>query len=132
MTVEQVVPAAQRGATRIADRVVAKLATQAAREALRSGRTEPSAAPRGRDGGPQATAVVRRPPGADGTGGLASVRVSVELGYPSDIGAQCGAVRHHVTRRVGELAGMELQEVAVAVERLRSAQLDGAAPGKLL
>ncbi|SOD58210.1 hypothetical protein SAMN06297387_10136 [Streptomyces zhaozhouensis] len=131
MTVEQEVPAGQRGTTRIADRVVAKLATQAAREALRAGRADPPA-PRGRHGGPHATAVVRRPPGADGTGGLASVRVSVELGYPSDIGAQCGSVRHHVTRRVGELAGMELQEVAVAVERLHSSELDGAASGKLL
>ncbi|KAB8157491.1 Asp23/Gls24 family envelope stress response protein [Streptomyces sp. 3MP-14] len=131
MTVEQRVPAAQRGTTRIADRVVAKLARQAAREALRAPRDDPPA-PHGRPGGPQATAVVRRPPGADGTGGLASVRVSVELAYPSDIGAQCGAVRHHVTRRVGELAGMELQEVAVAVERLRSSELDGAASGKVL
>ncbi|RMI26223.1 Asp23/Gls24 family envelope stress response protein, partial [Streptomyces triticirhizae] len=46
MTVEQRVPAAQRGTTRISDRVVAKLARQAAREALRAPRADPPA-PRG-------------------------------------------------------------------------------------
>ncbi|MDT0265192.1 hypothetical protein RM844_02690 [Streptomyces sp. DSM 44915] len=127
---EERVPAGERGATRITERVVAKLATQAAREALRAERAVVGA-PRRKDGGPTASAVVRRSPGADGTGGLATVRVAVELGYPSDIGAQCGAVRRQVVRRVGELAGMELQEVTVAVERLHSPELDGAASGTL-
>jgi uncharacterized alkaline shock family protein YloU len=120
---EPAVPAAERGATRIAERVVAKLAAQAAREAL-------AAAPApGRDGAPHATAVVRHPPGADGTGGLASIRVAVELGYPSDIGAQCGAVRRHVTLRVKEFAGMDTSDVAVDVERLHSAHFDGHTSG---
>jgi len=96
----------ERGATRIADRVVAKIASRAAREALGSG---PGLLP-------YAAVAVRA--------GAARVRVAVELGYPSDIGAQCAAVRRHVTTRVGELTGMEVPDVAVTVERLHSPQLD--------
>ncbi|MBI0319869.1 MULTISPECIES: hypothetical protein [Streptomyces violaceusniger group] len=59
---------------------------------------------------PYAVAAVR--------GGVARVRVAVELGYPSDIGAHCGAVRRQVIERVGEMTGMEVPEVAVTVERL--------------
>ncbi|WP_413803857.1 hypothetical protein [Streptomyces iranensis] len=119
----------ERGATRIADRVVAKIASQAAREALRGGGAADAGADTGADGGadsgadagevaladvvgarPYAVAAVR--------GGVARVRVSVELGYPSDIGAHCGAVRRQVIERVGEMTGMEVPEVAVTVERL--------------
>ncbi|MGP4113783.1 hypothetical protein ACTWP5_23100 [Streptomyces sp. 4N509B] len=123
--------AADRGATRIAERVVAKLAAQAAREALRDAPAARAAppVPHRPDVGPHATAVVRRPPAGDGTGGLASVRVAVELGYPSDIGAQCGAVRRQVTLRLKELADMDTAEVAVDVARLHSAHLDERATG---
>ncbi|EXU68543.1 hypothetical protein Z951_08080 [Streptomyces sp. PRh5] len=120
----------ERGATRIADRVVAKIASQAAREALRGGGAADSSADGGADMGadpgvnlgeialadvvgaarPYAVAAVR--------GGVARVRVAVELGYPSDIGAHCGAVRRQVIERVGEMTGMEVPEVAVTVERL--------------
>ncbi|MFE2184118.1 hypothetical protein [Streptomyces sp. NPDC059455] len=123
----------ERGATRIADRVVAKIASQAAREALRGG----GAADADADGGvdtdtdtgadtdevaladvvgarPYAVAAVR--------GGVARVRVAVELRYPSDIGAHCGAVRRQVIERVGEMTGMEVLEVAVTVERLHVPQ----------
>jgi len=121
---------AERGATRIADRVVAKIAGQAAREAL--GSLPPEAAP------PHASVVVR--PGAVGSARAgetpaertesAHVRVSVELDYPSDIGGQCNAVRRHVAERVRALAGMEVPEVAVQVERLHLAQAPGAAQGR--
>ncbi|MEU5422786.1 Asp23/Gls24 family envelope stress response protein [Streptomyces sp. NPDC001407] len=105
--------AAERGATHIADRVVAKIASQAAREALRG--TEPGAGdPEGEDRRPPYATVAVRDDSA-------RVRVSVELGYPSDIRAQCGAVRRRITERVGELAGMDVPEVAVTVERLHSA-----------
>ncbi len=115
---EPAVPAADRGATRIADRAVAKVAAQAAREALRTG---PGAdtVPRGRRAAPQSDVDVR--------GGSARVRISLQLGYPSDIGGQCGAVRRQVTTRVGELTGMEVADVAVRVDRLHSAHLDGEA-----
>jgi uncharacterized alkaline shock family protein YloU len=113
---------AERGATTVVERVVAKIAVQAAREALR---TAPAALniPRGPRHWPRASARVR-----DRT---ARVRILVELGYPSDIGAQCAAVRRQVVSRVKELAGMEVPDVAVGVERLHSEQLDGERSGRV-
>lgn len=116
------VPAGERGGLRIADKVVAKVAAQAAREALRAG-PEADKLPRGRNAAPSASVAVRQ--------SAARIRVSVALGYPSDIGAQCGAVRRHVALRVRELVGMEVPEVAVGVERLHSPHLDGEALGRL-
>lgn len=108
------VPPAERGATRIADRVVAKIAAQAAREALAE--LPPDAVP------PHATVVVHHD--------RARVRVILELQYPSDIGGQCATVRDRVTSRVHALAGMDVPEVAVEIERLHLAPPHGAAPGK--
>ncbi|WP_345584605.1 hypothetical protein [Streptomyces prasinosporus] len=96
------VPPGERGATRIADRVVAKIASQAAREAV--GTLPPGAAP------PHATVVVHHD--------SARVRVHAELGYPDDIGGRCRQVRRRVAERVGALAGMQVPEVVVQVERL--------------
>ncbi|MFJ8955478.1 Asp23/Gls24 family envelope stress response protein [Streptomyces sp. NPDC102381] len=110
----QVAPA-ERGATRIADRVVAKIAAHAAREAL-DRIPEDGAAP-------GATVTVRQD--------SARVRISLELEYPTDIGRQCGAVRRQVSQRVRELAGMELPEVAVQVERLHSAHTRGTDRGRI-
>ncbi|WP_435882507.1 hypothetical protein [Streptomyces umbrinus] len=110
------VAAADRGALRIADRVVAKIAAHAAREALSVGGPPPDAAP------PHATVIVHHE--------VARVRISLELDYPSDIGGQCTAVRHQVVQRVEALAGMKVPEVAVQVERLHSAQTRGAAQGR--
>ncbi|MEU1814429.1 Asp23/Gls24 family envelope stress response protein [Streptomyces roseifaciens] len=113
--------AAERGATRIADRVVAKIASQAAREALSGApaRGAPAGAPPA--GAPMSGAEVS-PPHATVTvhDDVARVRVAVELAYPSDIGAQCGAVRRRIAERVRALAGMEVPEVTVSVERLHS------------
>ncbi|MFF8788414.1 hypothetical protein [Streptomyces sp. NPDC015125] len=106
------VAAGERGATSIADRVVAKIAAQAAREALR--RQSPPARTDA-----QATVTVHRRDDRRHFG-EARVRIAVELGYPSDIGAQCRVVRRHVTERVKALASMEVPEVAVEVERLHS------------
>ncbi|WP_031072483.1 Asp23/Gls24 family envelope stress response protein [Streptomyces sp. NRRL S-118] len=103
------VGAADRGATTLADRVVAKIAAQAAREAL-DGLPEGGVPQGGKP--PHASVVVHRD--------SARVRISLELGYPSDLGAQCGAVRHHVGRRVETLAGLRVPEVAIRVERLHS------------
>ncbi|MEV5875149.1 hypothetical protein AB0L75_13115 [Streptomyces sp. NPDC052101] len=99
------VPPGARGATRIADRVVAKIAAQAAREAL-------PPLPAGA-AVPHATVVVNQE--------SARVRVHVELGYPCDIGAHCAAVRRQVAERVGALVDMAVAEVAVQVERLHPA-----------
>ncbi|MCD7437955.1 Asp23/Gls24 family envelope stress response protein [Streptomyces lincolnensis] len=108
------VPPGERGATRIADRVVAKIAGQAAREAL--GALSPEAEP------PYAGVVVHHE--------VARIRVHVELDYPGDIGSRCGRVRRHVAERVGALVGMEVSEVAVQVERLHLAPAHGAAQGR--
>ncbi|MFC5800678.1 Asp23/Gls24 family envelope stress response protein [Streptomyces formicae] len=106
---------AERGSTVIADRVVAKIAARAAREAV--GRVP--------EGGsaPQATVTVHQD--------HARVRIGLELEYPCDIGAQCGAVRRHVAQRVEALAGMVVREVAVEVERLHSVHTRRAAQGRL-
>ncbi|MGW3125460.1 Asp23/Gls24 family envelope stress response protein [Streptomyces sp. NPDC001123] len=101
----------ERGAIRIADRVVAKIAAQAAREAL--GPLPKDAVP------PHATVVTHHD--------TARVRVHLELDYPSDIGARCAAVRRHVVERVGALVDMDVREVAVHVERLHLAQTQGRA-----
>jgi uncharacterized alkaline shock family protein YloU len=103
------VPAADRGALRIADRVVAKIAAHAAREVLVDA-PQAEHVPRGT--APHASVSVRRK--------AARVRLSVELGYPSDIGSVCRSVRQHVTERVQALTGMAVPEVAVEVERLHS------------
>ncbi|WP_274916385.1 hypothetical protein [Streptomyces sp. WZ-12] len=106
------VPAGERGETRVADRVVAKIAARAAREALR-------AASPGAPTDAHATVTVARrevhPPF-----GEARLRIAVELAYPTPIGARCGQVRRQVTERVSALAGMVVTEVAVQVERLNS------------
>ncbi|MFD8282363.1 Asp23/Gls24 family envelope stress response protein [Streptomyces samsunensis] len=112
----------ERGATRIADRVVAKIASQAAREALRGDAAEAVDAVVVGDGGLTDVTVARPNAVAAVRGGVARVRVAVELGYPSDIGAHCGAVRRQVIERVSELTGMEVPEVAVTVERLHVPQ----------
>ncbi|MCP3756761.1 Asp23/Gls24 family envelope stress response protein [Streptomyces sp. TBY4] len=101
------VPAAERGATRIADRVVAKIAARAAREALSRPAPE-GAAP------PYATVTVHHD--------IARVRVVLELPYPSDLAAQCAAVRRQVALRVEEYAEMAVPEVDVDVEHLRPAR----------
>jgi uncharacterized alkaline shock family protein YloU len=109
-----VVPPGERGATRIADRVVAKIASQAAREAL--GQLPEDAAP------PHANVAVHHE--------TARIRVHLELAYPCDIGARCREVRRHVVERVGALVGMEVPEVTVQVERLHLAPAHGAAQGR--
>ena len=108
------VAAAERGATRIADRVVAKIASRAAREAL-------GAVPPDGDA-PHATVAVHQH--------RARVRISLDLDYPTDIGARCRAVRRRVTQRVEALAGMTVPEVIVLVERLHPAGTRGTGQGR--
>ncbi|MFD8235689.1 hypothetical protein ACFV20_27875 [Streptomyces sp. NPDC059696] len=109
-----VVPPGERGGTRIADRVVAKIASQAAREAV--GTLPPGA------GRPSASVVVHHE--------VAHVRVNVELDYPCDIGARCRSVRHRVVERVEALVGMQVPEVVVQVERLHLVAALGTVQGR--
>jgi uncharacterized alkaline shock family protein YloU len=106
-------PAADRGSLRIADRVIAKIAAHAAGEVL-SGAPGADLVPK--DASPHASVSVRK-----GPRNAARLRLTLELGYPVDIGAVCGMVRRHVTSRVEALTGMTVPEVAVEVERLHSA-----------
>jgi len=103
------VPAGDRGALRIADRVVAKIASHAAREVLADA-PQAEQVPSGTH--PHASVSVRRK--------AARVRLTVEIGYPNDIGAVCGSVRRHVTERLEALTGLDVPEVAVEIERLHS------------
>ncbi|CAM5416921.1 Asp23/Gls24 family envelope stress response protein [Streptomyces avidinii] len=96
------VAAADRGATRIADRVVAKIAAQAAREVLGTTSGAPA----------HATVTVHHD--------IARVRVSLEVDYPSDLAAQCAAVRRQVALRVEECASMSVPEVDIDIEHLHS------------
>lgn len=108
------VPPGERGALRIADGVVAKIAAQAAREVLPPLPADAAV--------PYATVVVHRE--------AARVRVHLELGYPCDIGAHCAAVRRQVAERVSALVDMEVPEVAVEIERLHPAPETGTVHGR--
>ncbi|MGW2740954.1 Asp23/Gls24 family envelope stress response protein [Streptomyces sp. NPDC001450] len=127
------IPPGERGAITVADRVVAKIASRVAREALSRFTESAGRVPSGHRT-PRVTASVRRAPerntaGRDGESaagrqvalGTARLRITVELGYPSDIGAQCAAVRREVTERLRTWAGMDVSDLAVSVERLHSA-----------
>jgi uncharacterized alkaline shock family protein YloU len=126
------IPRGERGAITIADRVVAKIASHVAREALSRFTESVGSVPPDRRT-PRVTTSVRRAPERDTAGrdvepaagrqaalGEAGLRITVELGYPSDIGAQCAAVRREVTERLRTWAGMEVSDLAVSVERLHS------------
>lgn len=116
-------PAAERGSLRIADRVIAKIAAQAAGEVLSDA---PGAHLVPKDAAPHASVSVRK-----GPRNAARLRLTLELGYPVDIGSVCGLVRRHVTSRVEALTGMTVPEVAVEVERLHSAAVRSKEQGRV-
>jgi hypothetical protein len=116
----------------VTDRVVAKIAARVAREALSRFAESAGHVPPGRRT-PHVSTSVRRAPERTDAGrdaesarrpavlGEARLHITVELGYPSDIGAQCAAVRREVTERIRAWAGMEVSDLAVSVEQLHSA-----------
>ncbi|MEU0208210.1 Asp23/Gls24 family envelope stress response protein [Streptomyces canus] len=127
------VPRGERGATAVTDRVVAKIAARVAREALSRFAESAGHVPPGRRT-PHVSTSVRRAPERTSAGrdaesaagrqavlGEARLHITVELGYPSDIGAQCSAVRREVTERIRAWAGMEVSDLAVSVGQLHSA-----------
>ncbi|MGJ5799523.1 Asp23/Gls24 family envelope stress response protein [Streptomyces europaeiscabiei] len=126
------IPRGERGVITVADRAVAKIASRVAREALSRFTESTGHVPPGRRT-PHVTTSVRRAPERNTAGpdaesaagrqtalGAARMRITVELGYPSDIGAQCAAVRREVTERLRTWAGMEVYDLVVSVERLHS------------
>ncbi|MCG8970231.1 Asp23/Gls24 family envelope stress response protein [Streptomyces sp. CL12-4] len=127
------VPRGERGATIVTDGVVAKIAARVAREALSRFAESAGHVPPGRRT-PHVSTSVRRAPERTSAGrdaesaagrqavlGEARLHITVELGYPSDIGAQCSAVRREVTERIRTWAAMEVSDLAVSVEQLHSA-----------
>ncbi|MGW3134616.1 Asp23/Gls24 family envelope stress response protein [Streptomyces sp. NPDC001139] len=127
------VPHGERGATAVTERVVAKIAARVAREALSRFAESAGHVPPGRRT-PHVSTSVRRAPERTSAGrdaesatgrqavlGEARLHITVELGYPSDIGAQCAAVRREVTERIRAWAGMEVSDLAVSVGQLHSA-----------
>ncbi|KUN98173.1 Asp23/Gls24 family envelope stress response protein [Streptomyces resistomycificus] len=126
------IPPGERGAITVADRVVAKIASQVAREALSRFTESAGRVPPGHRT-PRVTTTVRRAPEPSTEGhdaesaaerqtvlGEARLDITVELGYPSDIGAQCAAVRREVTERLRTWAGMDLSHFEVSVGKLHS------------
>ncbi|MEW1779959.1 DUF6286 domain-containing protein [Streptomyces sp. NPDC086777] len=100
--------AAERGTTVVAERVVRRVAEQAAAEALRT-----------RDGArtARASASVR--------GRRAEVSLRVTLPYPAPLAESVHDVQRHVVERIRELTGLEVPTARVGVTSLAPAMLAG-------
>ncbi|MGW1728008.1 Asp23/Gls24 family envelope stress response protein [Streptomyces sp. NPDC002306] len=104
-------PPAERGATVIRDRAVARIAAHAAhtaqsrRAAMPSDRSGPKA--------PCASAAVAT--------GSARLHLEMDLPYPIDIPRVCEGIQDDVAERVAQLTGFDVGEVTVTVRRLVTA-----------
>ncbi|MFI0967710.1 Asp23/Gls24 family envelope stress response protein [Streptomyces sp. NPDC021080] len=102
-------PPAERGATIIPDKVVARIAAQAARTAqsrraaLPPDRSRTAAAP-------SADAAVRT--------GSVRLHLAMDLPYPTDIPHVCQRIQRDVAERVMRLTGLEVGEIILTVRRL--------------
>ncbi|SOE20767.1 Uncharacterized conserved protein YloU, alkaline shock protein (Asp23) family [Streptomyces sp. OK228] len=104
-------PPAERGATVIPDRVVARIAARAARTA----QSRRAAIPPDRSGpaAPSASAAVRT--------GSVRLHLAMDLPYPTDITHVCERIQHDVAKQVTQLTGLEVGEVTLTVRRLVTA-----------
>lgn len=104
-------PPAERGATVIPDRVVARIAAQAARTA----QSRRAAIPpdRSRPAPPSASAAIRT--------GSVRLHLSMDLPYPTDLPHVCERIQHDVAERVAQLTGLEVGEIILTVRRLVTA-----------
>jgi len=104
-------PPAERGATVIPDKVVARIAAQAARTAqARRAAVPPD---RGRSSVPSASA-------ASHTGSV-RLHLTLDMPYPADIPHLCERIQHDTSERVAQLTGLHVREVTVTVRRLVTA-----------
>ena len=105
----------QRGRTAIADRVVARVATQAVTEVAQTG----GAARQligftlGRETGQGPARVFAR---VDGN--LAMIEMRLTLAYPAPVRSLTREVRRHVMERVASLTGIEVRHVDIEVASL--------------
>ena len=115
--------AGQRGRTTIADRVVARVAAQAAAEIGHTGGAARQVAgmAMGRESGEGLARVSAR---VDGHLALIEMRLTVD--YPVPVRTLTREVRRHVIERVAGLTGLEVRHVDIEVARL----LRGRAGGK--
>ncbi|GGW13288.1 hypothetical protein GCM10018980_77250 [Streptomyces capoamus] len=104
-------PPAERGATVIPDRVVARIAAQAARAA----QSRRAAVPpdRGNPEAPGASAAVRA--------GSVRLHLTLDLPYPTDIPGVCERIQQDVAEKVAQLTGLRVGEVVLTVRRLMTA-----------
>lgn len=107
----QALPAAERGATVIPDKVVARIAGRAAQEALAALMDTPAA--RAGPAAPRASVSVG--------GGAARLRLNLHFPYPMDLVAAARHVQHYVSERVAGLTGIRVTEVTVSIEHLSPA-----------
>lgn len=102
------IPAADRGATTVSDKVVARIAARAAHEAL----TTQNAAPPAQLGlaAPQSAVSVGN--------GAARLALSLDLPYPVDLAEASRELQHYVSDRVAHLTGLSVTEVALTIQHL--------------
>ncbi|MEU3528564.1 Asp23/Gls24 family envelope stress response protein [Streptomyces sp. NPDC038707] len=104
-------PPAERGATVIPDRVVARIAARAARTAqARSAAVPPGP---GTPAAPSVTAAVRT--------GSVRLHLAMDLPYPADLAHVCERIQRDVAERVAHLTGLRVGEVTLTVRRLVTA-----------
>ena len=101
-------PAAERGATVIPDKVVARIAARAAREALAT-HTDTSAA-HVKLAAPHASVTVGS--------GTARLGLTLDLPYPTDLARTSRQLQLYVSERVAHLTVMRVTEVTLAIEHL--------------
>ncbi|RKT11204.1 hypothetical protein BX285_5140 [Streptomyces sp. 1114.5] len=96
----------RRGRLRVADRVYAGIAARAVREVL----AEAWPAGRAKGAPPHVTVAV--------PGSTVTVRVALELPFPSDVAGLAGEVRARIAARVVGLTGTRVSDVVIVVEKL--------------
>lgn len=106
------VDAAERGTTTIADRVVARIAAQAAAEVDHATGLRRSLAGRAL-GRPRVRAA------ADVDGSVTSLRLDLAVEYPAPVRQVTRAVRRHVVDTVRTLCGMRVDHVDITVAAVR-------------
>lgn len=105
---QTLLPAAERGATVIPEKVVARIAARAAREALAT-HADTAAAPV-KLAAPHASVTVGS--------GTARLGLTLDLPYPIDLARTSRRLQRYVSERVAHLTGMRVAEVTLDIERL--------------